>query len=507
MRLEVINTGTELLLGEVVNTHAAYFGQQLFACGLRVQRQVTIPDGEVIGEALREAFPRCDALLITGGLGPTPDDITREVIAAMLDLPLEEDGSILDHIRGFLSQRKAEVNADNRRQAMLPRGAKILTNPHGTAPGLYVPDGVGGAHPHLFLMPGPPRELKPMFEGQVLPALKSLAGHELDQRPCKILRIYGVGESTISNRLFDLNAMPGLELGYCLSGGSVNVRLIGENAAVEQAAQSVRGAFGSAVVSEDGASMEQIVVGLLKDRGATAATAESCTGGLIANRLTDVPGASAVFGRGFVTYSNEAKAELLGVPKSDLENHGAVSEPVARAMAEGALKAARADFAVAVTGIAGPTGGTPDKPVGTVFIAAAKKGGATAVEKAFYPRGRDRFKLLTSEAALNLLRLQILGSPSAGLGIDAAPQLASSAATRRSCSAARAAQMPPRGRPVRRRIRSASRLGGLRSTPSRRAETSRRSTRCASRWRPRPPASRWLRPAPGRRAPHGPDRR
>lgn len=407
MRIEVINTGTELLLGKVLNTHAAFFGDELFKLGLRVQRQTTIPDGEEIRAALLERFPRADLLLITGGLGPTSDDITRETVAGLLDRPLHRDPAIWEHIRTFFLQRGREPNAWNERQAMVPEGAEVLPNPHGTAPGLYLP-AVPGVSPHLFLLPGPPRELRPMFRDQVLPRLRALSASP--PPPWRNFKIYGVGESNIAEviepRLLNVE---GLEYGYCCRLGEVDVRLIGTDAALETASEVLRQSFPEDIVTESEDPIEQVLVRRLAAAGQTVATAESCTGGLIASTLTNVPGASAVFPRGYVTYANEAKSDLLGVPEVLLATHGAVSEPVATAMALGALDRSGADHSIAVTGIAGPDGGTPEKPVGTVFLAVASRSGGVVVKQERFATDRVSFKSRTTRAALDLLRRRLCG--------------------------------------------------------------------------------------------------
>ena len=407
MRIDVINTGTELLLGKVINTHAAHFGDELFKLGLRIQRQTTIPDGDGIGTALRERFPHTDVILITGGLGPTSDDITREVVAEMLHRPLRLDPAIWEHIRSFFKQRGREPSAVNERQAMVPEGAIVLHNPHGTAPGLYLP-AVPGESPHLFLLPGPPRELRPMFRDDVLPRLRSLSdGPAL---PWRNFKIHGVGESAIAEVIEpDLAAITGLEHGYCARLGEVDVRLIGDTAAVETASAVVRAAFAQDIVTESEDPIEQVLVELLAAAGQTVATAESCTGGLIASTLTNVSGASGVFHRGYVTYANEAKTELLGVPAALLAEHGAVSEPVATAMALGCLERSGADHSLAVTGIAGPTGGSAEKPVGTVYLAVASRDGTVVVHHERFATDRISFKNRTARAALDLLRRRLRG--------------------------------------------------------------------------------------------------
>lgn len=296
----------------------------------------------------------------------------------------------------------AEVN---RKQAMALVGADILPNPNGTAPGLYVPPRMSGEH-HcaVFLLPGPPREMYPMFDAEVVPRLEALAGIEKPPEMLE-LKFVGIGESDFHQEVdAQLKAIAGLEHGYCARLGEVDLRLIGSAEAVTEAQTIIEDTFAQQLVSSDGAILEEVVVRLLKEQGKSVSTAESCTGGLIAARLTDVSGASEVFRYGFVTYANEAKRDLLGVNWEDLLEHGAVSEPVARQMAEGALRVGEAEVAVAVTGIAGPTGGTESKPVGTVFLGVAVKGEETKVLKEFHPWGREAFKRQVSQAALNLVR-------------------------------------------------------------------------------------------------------
>lgn len=412
MRLEVVNTGSELLLGKVVNTHAAYFGQELFKLGLRVQRQTTIPDGDEIRTVLAEAFPRCETILVTGGLGPTSDDITREVVAEMLGRPLHLDVSLLATIREMFRVRGLRQNAMNERQAMVPAGAVVLDNPNGTAPGLYLPADELAGSPHLFLLPGPPRELKPMFTALVVPALARLLGEDALLPAWRNFRLYGVGESGLASILEPLlGDRAGLELGYCARLGEVDLRLIGNLEAVESASVVVRREFSTRIVVEDETSIEEVVVNLLRERGETVATAESCTGGLVASTLTDVPGSSAVFHRGYVTYANEAKSTLLGVPPELLARYGAVSDEVVRAMALGCLEASGGDHALAVSGIAGPGGGSEEKPVGTVHVALASRGGEVFSKRYFFPVDRISFKQRVVRLVLDLLRRRLRGIP------------------------------------------------------------------------------------------------
>lgn len=405
MHLEILNTGTELLLGHTLNTHGAWLGQELFKLGLRAERQTTVPDGPAIRAALAEILPRAGVLIVTGGLGPTSDDLTREITAEMLGLDLLTDASALRSLEAFFAVRNRPMVEANLKQALCPAGAEVLPNPNGTAPGIYLPPSLNPRYPcAIFLLPGPPRELMPMYHAAVAPRLTALAG--LTEPPaCLTLKFTGIGESDFHDGIdARLAAIPGLEFGYCAHIGEVDLRLIGTPAALAEARALATARFAGFLVSDDGASLEETVVRLLTARGMTVATAESCTGGMIANRLTNVPGASAVFSHGFVTYANQAKVDLLGVDAGLLAAHGAVSEEVARAMAAGALAVSGADLAVAVTGIAGPTGGSAEKPVGTAWLALACRHQASQAWRLFQPRNRLDFKLSISQSALDAVR-------------------------------------------------------------------------------------------------------
>lgn len=409
MRIEILNTGTELLLGGTVNTHAAWFGRELFKLGLRVKRQTTVPDGEAIREALAEALDRADVLIVTGGLGPTSDDLTREITAEALGLELITDEAALRSMEAFFAIRRRPMAEANLKQALAPVGSDVLPNPNGTAPGVYVPPRLNGrSNCAVFLLPGPPRELYPMYHAEVAPRLRALSGIENPPEALE-LKFTGIGESDFHQDVdARLAAISGLEYGYCAHIGEVDLRLIGPPEALARGRAIALEKFRPFLVSDDGSSLEATVVRLLAEKRLTLATAESCTGGLISCRVTDVPGASAVFTHGFVTYANAAKVSLLGVPPADLDAHGAVSEPVARRMAEGALASSGADIAVAVTGIAGPDGGTPEKPVGTAWIGLAARGAQTTAFKVFHPRNRHDFKLAVSQAALDAVRRALL---------------------------------------------------------------------------------------------------
>ncbi len=408
MQIELLTTGTELLLGTTQNTHGAWIGQRLLRVGLRVSRQITVPDGEAVGRAMRIGLEDGEALIVTGGLGPTSDDLTREALAEVLGLEMIEDEAAMRAIEEFFARRQRVMAEANRKQAQAPVGADILNNPNGTAPGLYLPPRLSGSfNCAVFLLPGPPRELYPMFEAEVVPRLKALSGIEKVPEFLE-LKFAGIGESDFHQGIDDmLEAIPGLEHGYCARPGEVDLRLMGSAASIREAGEIVRGIFGDELVSDDGANLEDVVVELLAKRGRTLAIAESCTGGLISSRITDVAGSSEVFRYGFVTYANEAKQELVGVSQDALRSYGAVSSPVARQMAEGALKAGEADIAVAVTGIAGPAGGSEEKPVGTVFLGLAERGRETQVYQQFHPWARAAFKRQVSQSALNLVRLTL----------------------------------------------------------------------------------------------------
>ncbi len=414
-RVELINTGTELLLGSVVNTHLKFLAEALFPLGLRIERQVTVPDGAAIADALRETFGRTDIVLVTGGLGPTTDDLTRDVVAEMLGLEMIHDASVMTSIEERFIRRGLTIGDRVRLQALRPRESAVLRNEHGTAPGLHLsPKRLhsGVVSPHLFLLPGPPRELKPMFTDSVVPILRDLAPNgpfELKRN----YRVAGLGESHVEELVGAELLALGLELGYCARPGEVDVRLIGSPDALDRAAGILLEKLGRHIVSSDERSLENVVIDLLANRSETLATAESCTGGHVADRLTNVPGASQVFIAGFVTYANESKTRELRVDPALIEKHGAVSSQVAAAMAHGALRVTEASHALATTGIAGPGGGSADKPVGTVYVALASKSGVAKVQRLQFPTDRETFKFLASQAALDLVRRSLAPEPAA----------------------------------------------------------------------------------------------
>ena len=398
-----------------------------------VTRQVAVPDTAAdIQSAVREALGRADLVIATGGLGPTSDDLTRDLIAQLLGRPLHLDAAVLDHIQKRFSARNRVMPKNNEVQAMVPEGALVLANPHGTAPGLAmriedrrseIGDGkrlspssnseLPSPKQWLVMLPGPPRELRPMFDEQVVPLLRR--EFPLDAPfVCRTLRTSDAAESLVQEKIQGpLAALvsAGLEVGYCARVGQVDVRLSARGADGEKMVRTaeaiVQKILGAQIYGFDDEEMETVVVRLLTGHKKTLALAESCTGGGIAHRVTNVPGASVVFLGGFVTYSNESKQKFLGVRAETLAAHGAVSEAVAREMADGARRQTGADFAIAVTGIAGPGGGTKDKPVGTVFIALAGERG-TVVERRINSYERETFKQLTAQQALELLRVRLV---------------------------------------------------------------------------------------------------
>ena len=420
MKIELINTGSELLLGRVLNTHQQWLCRRLSDLGYTVDRQVAVPDTATdIQQAVRESLGRADLVIVTGGLGPTSDDITRDLIAQLLGKKLVLDGAVFAEIKRFFAERKRPMPANNEVQAMVPEGATVLPNPFGTAPGLAMPVSpnpyrAGGPTSWLVMLPGPPRELRPMFDAAVKPLV--LREFPLaDGFVCRTLRTSGVGESAVQERIappLAAGVAAGLEVGYCARAGQVDVRLIARGPAaanvVRDAEAVVQRLLGEFVYGYDDDEMAGVIVRLLTEKKLTLALAESCTGGHIANQITNVSGASVVFLGAYVTYSNEAKQSNLGVRAETLAAHGAVSAEVAREMAEGARARLGADFALAVTGIAGPTGGTREKPVGTVFMALAGALG-TEVQHRVNTYEREAFKQVTTQQALEMLRRKLVG--------------------------------------------------------------------------------------------------
>jgi nicotinamide-nucleotide amidase len=407
----VITIGDELLRGEIIDSNKAFLSERLLSLDLETARHVTVPDRfEAIEEVLRDAARRARVVLVSGGLGPTRDDITAEVAARAFGRPLVRDPEVLEGIRGFFHALGREMAENNAKQADFPEGATILPNPIGTAPGFMLE--VEGTL--LFFAPGVPRELYCMMDEMVLPRIESHLGADRVVR-ATLLRTFGLGESNLDRALTDLAADdPGVTLGFRTEFPDNLVRVVvraGSQAEAEEKLRAtvakIRELLGDLVLGEGERRLEEIVAELLIRKGLTLATAESCTGGLIASRLTDVPGSSRFLIQSIVAYANRAKECELGVSPRDLEMYGAVSEPVARQMAQGLRLRAGTDLAVATTGIAGPSGGTEEKPVGTVYLALAGANG-TVSRRYQLMRDRTRNKQLTSQIALDWVRRSLL---------------------------------------------------------------------------------------------------
>ncbi|MCP9834120.1 competence/damage-inducible protein A [Cyanobium sp. Aljojuca 7A6] len=410
--MEVLCIGTELLLGNIVNGNARWLAEQLAALGVVHHRQQVVGDNrERLIEAVRQASGRCRVLITTGGLGPTPDDLTTEAIAAAFGADLVEHGEIWAAIQARITARGRSVAASNRKQALLPRGAAVLPNPTGTAPGMIWTPVPGFT---VLTFPGVPSELRAMWEATAAPWLQQagLAGGVFASR---MLRFWGVAESDLAERVQDLLALENPTVAPYAGAGEVKLRVTARAADGAAAAAllapveaELRRRAGASCFGADGDSLASVVLAELRRRGQTLAVAESCTGGGLGAALVAVPGASEVFLGGVIAYANAVKQDLLGVPAALLDAHGAVSDPVAEAMAAGARRLTGATWAVAVTGIAGPGGGTEEKPLGLVHIAIAGPDGCRS-EAVRFGRGRERtwIQTLTVGESLNRLRLRL----------------------------------------------------------------------------------------------------
>ncbi|HLE70989.1 MAG TPA: competence/damage-inducible protein A [Vicinamibacteria bacterium] len=411
MQAEILAVGEELLAPGRVETNSLYLTEKLAAVGVPVGFRGIVGDEEGrIAAAIRHALERSELVLVSGGLGPTADDRTRDAACQALGISMRLDEEILEGLRKRFAKRGIEMPEVNRRQAMVPEGATVLENRRGTAPGLFIETLQGRI---LVLLPGPPRELEPMFDEQVRPRLRGFAG-DFFYRTRK-LWVAGLPESSVEQKIVSTYQAYENPLTTILAApGQVEIRLTARersaaaaDALNEELAAKLRAILGEHVFSEWEESLEAVVGSLLHDAGMRIAVAESITGGLIAHRITQVSGASRYFDTGFVTYSNESKTALLGVAPDLFRRVGAVSEEVALAMARGALERASADIAVSVTGVAGPTGGSDEKPVGLVYIGLATRASARA-ERRQFPGERRQVKRWTAQTALDLVRLELL---------------------------------------------------------------------------------------------------
>lgn len=408
MKAEIICIGTELLLGEIVDTNASYLARSLAQMGIDLYHKTTVGDNlERAAGAIRQALDRADVVLVSGGLGPTQDDLTREAIAVATGVPLEMNNDALTQVESWFSRMKRPMTDNNRRQALFPHGATPILNTRGTAPGIWLE--VNGHA--IAAMPGVPRELITMMEESVGPLVQSrIPAGERKVLRSRVIRLVGIGESAVEDRIMPL-ILSQTNPTIAPYAGDSEVRLRLTASACQEAEAlalldgleaKVRADLGGHIYGLDQDTLELALIRRLAGLGKTLAVAESCTGGLVAHRLTNVSGSSEVFIEGCVTYDNRAKTARLGVDRAIIDQFGAVSEPVARAMAEGIRRSAGVDFGLATTGIAGPGGGSPEKPVGLVYAAVSGSKGTRVVERRF---GSERVgnKQAFSQSVLGLL--------------------------------------------------------------------------------------------------------
>ena len=418
MNAIILSIGDELVLGQTVDTNSAWISQQLAAVGCGVAAHMTVGDDQkAIEQAMLESVGRCDFLIISGGIGPTEDDLTRQALAAVMNVPLEQNDAWLTRLEQYFQKLGRVMPKTNAIQAMIPKGATIIENEKGTAAGIDATYRSGDQKTicRIFVMPGVPKEMKAMFARDVLPHVqRETGGAAIVSRT---LHTFGVGESTVAERLGSLMMRQNNpSVGTTVSNGIVSLRVNARFGSREQAANELektvaacQAALGDLIFGADEQTLQAQVGTMLLNKGQSVAVAESCTGGWLAKMLTDVPGSSRYFSFGWVTYGNDAKQALLGVSPALLNQHGAVSEPVVIEMARSALRhAAGADYALAISGIAGPDGGSPDKPVGTVCIALARDEG-TVARTFVFPGDRDFIRDRSAKMALTMLRYEMLG--------------------------------------------------------------------------------------------------
>jgi len=415
MNIQLLMTGNELMRGDTVDSNSAMIAQHLDRLGLNISRKITIGDDlELLVSQLRELAATGDLLLVNGGLGPTIDDLTARAVALLTDTPLIEHPEAMSHLKGWCAGRGVALNASNLKQAQLPTGASVIPNPRGSAVGISV------RHDQcdIFCTPGVPVELRGMLKQTIIPTIAK----RLDPGQTRLIQrfhTFGIGESGLQQWITDElpEWPPEVELGFRAGAPTLEVKVLSPRSKTEEHSfyvDRLGELISDYIVAQNEGSLPGTLIGTLGEKSMKLTTAESCTGGLIASMLTGQAGASEVFEAGFVTYANDMKERMLGVSGEDLENYGAVSETVVRQMALGALKVSGADCAVAVSGIAGPGGGTPDKPVGTVWLAWGSTGDMRSV-CLHYPYGRRMFQTMVAGAALDLVRRFLCG-------IDATPR-------------------------------------------------------------------------------------
>lgn len=413
MVVELISVGTEILLGNIVNTNATYLAEKCALLGCSLYHQTVVGDNEErMEEAIRQAIERADIVILTGGLGPTKDDLTKEVTAKVFGRKLYMDEHSKARIQDYFEKIKSKkVTENNWKQALVPEGAIVIDNLNGTAPGLILEDKERGKA--AILIPGPPNEMKPMFEHDIAPYLNKKQPEGICSQ---MVKVCGIGESRAETMVADLmDAQTNPTLAPYAKTGEVHFRVTAracsEEAAeklMEPMIEEMKKRFGDAVyTTEENVTLEESVIRLLEEKKMTVTTAESCTGGKLSGRLLNVSGASGVYNEGYITYANASKEKILGVKHETLETYGAVSEQTAAEMALGAAKAAGADAALSVTGIAGPGGGTAEKPVGLVYIGCAVNGEVTVREYRF-TGNREKNRDYAVARAITLLREELL---------------------------------------------------------------------------------------------------
>lgn len=405
---ELISVGTEILLGDILNTDAQFLSIELAKLGISVIHQSTVGDNrERLLAQLKEAADRSDIIILSGGLGPTPDDLTKEVCCEFFGKKMFLHEPTVEKIKTYFSTKGMEMAQNNLKQAMLPKDCVIFPNDNGTAPGMAIEkDGV-----HILVLPGPPRELKPMFRNCAVPYLMQFSDRIIVSHN---IRTFGIGESLMAERVNDLFDAENPTVAPYAKDGEALLRVTAMARTKEEAENlckpvinEIKNRLDGFVYGVDYTCIEEAVIEKLKEKHIKVATAESCTGGLIAKRITDVPGASEVFDCGIISYANEIKHRVLGVGEDDLNKYGAVSEPVARQMAQGALKVSGADIAVSVTGIAGPDSDSTNKPVGLVYIGLADRDNVWVRELRTSRKDRSYNRYVSASNALNMIRLYI----------------------------------------------------------------------------------------------------
>lgn len=409
MKAEILAVGTELLMGQIVNTNAQYISSKLPEAGVGVYYHSVVGDNpDRLEDSLKLALERCDIVITTGGLGPTQDDLTKETISRVCGKKLVIHEESLNKIKNYFSRLGRQMTPNNEKQAYMPEGCIVLKNNNGTAPGCIIEMGEKA----VIMLPGPPVEMKPMFLDYVMPYFKNKGAYSLES---VILRVFGIGESAMETKIMDLiDGQTNPTIATYAKEGEVTIRVTASVPMGQSAEQllmpvvnEIKRRTGENLYSDKDETLDSVAAGLLLENNITIATAESCTGGLISEMLTDVPGISKVFMGGAVTYSNEAKMEYLGVKEQTLKAYGAVSRETAAEMAEGIRKRLKTDIGISVTGIAGPGGGTDEKPVGLVYVGLSSDGG-TITKELRLSGNRKKIRTITALNVFDLIRRHVL---------------------------------------------------------------------------------------------------